>query len=333
MRKHSFTLNFAGENFYLETDSEVINQLVSEYFSKHLSVEDSYSARIEVLEKKIFSPLPSSARLMLRYFALKIFQSQGWSYFTDFLSYFLLEPKGKNAWGYIAPETLERHQGRFFTGIFLSFVFFELLRHLGIYFIHCAGLVSPQGRIYLFPGGSGQGKTTLSVYLIEQGFKYLSDDTIFLRENEQELYFYGFHKPCHLPKNLFSKFPTNIRFDYEDKERGKVEIDLEALFPKSRLDCARGEVVLVFPERKDQSHSDLKPLSKNQALVRLMEQSPFFYLNPSLAKRHLEVISRLVNSARIWAFESGPDWLQEPAILLQLLQRAEGGTEYESSTG
>jgi len=332
MRKHSFTLNFAEENFYLETDSEVINQLVSEYFSKHLSEEDSFSARIELLEKKIFSPLPSSARLMLRYFTLKIFQAGGWSYFTDFSSYLLVAPEGKNALGYISSETLKKDQGKFFTAIFLSFVIFELLRYQGVFFLHCAGLVSPKGKIYLFPASSRQGKSTITVYLIQQGFKCLSDDTIFICQKNQEFNFYGFHKPCHLPVNLFQKLSNAQKLSPQISREDKIEIDLEELFPQSKLPSAKGEVVLIFPELKNQPQSRLQPLSKTQALVKLMEQSPFFYLNSRLAKIHLKTLSELVNNSQLWLLENGSDWLEQPEILLELVEKAEQGWGYEAGT-
>ena len=333
MKEYLLGLEFAGNKLLLKTDSEQIKELVSEYFAHHLCEKNSFFAQLKLWEKKIFSPIPSRAKLMLRYFGLKIFQAGGWSYFTDFSSYFLVAPEGKNALGYISSETLKKDQGKFFTAIFLSFVIFELLRYQGVFFLHCAGLVSPKRKIYLFPAGSRQGKSTITVYLVQQGFKCLSDDTIFICQKNQELNFYGFHKPCHLPVNLFQKLSSSQKLSPQISGEDKIEIDLEELFPQSKLPSAKGEVVLIFPELKNQPQSRLQPLSKTQALVKLMEQSPFFYLNSRLAKIHIKTLSELVNNSQLWLLESSSDWLEQPEILLKLVEKAEQGWGYEAGTG
>jgi hypothetical protein len=58
---------------------------------------------------------------------------------------------------------------------------FKLLRPLGLYSLHAAGVVSTTGAGILMVGGSGSGKLTLALDLLGRGWGYLSDDAIMLR--------------------------------------------------------------------------------------------------------------------------------------------------------
>jgi hypothetical protein len=64
---------------------------------------------------------------------------------------------------------------------FLMLSLLWLLRQHGIYALHANGLVKESG--ILFVGGSGSGKSTSSLSLIRQGWSYLSDDVILLRNS------------------------------------------------------------------------------------------------------------------------------------------------------
>jgi len=66
-----------------------------------------------------------------------------------------------------------------------------LARELGVE-LHGAGVVTPDGRGWLFVGQSGAGKTTLSkLWRGEAGVRVLSDERIIVRREAGELWMYG----------------------------------------------------------------------------------------------------------------------------------------------
>ena len=53
-----------------------------------------------------------------------------------------------------------------------------LLRPLGLYGLHAAGVATPQGVNLLIVGPSGSGKSTMTIGMIRAGGRFLSDDAI-----------------------------------------------------------------------------------------------------------------------------------------------------------
>lgn len=316
--------DFAGVKIFIQSPSIRVLDFVDEYFAHHKAEFSQPDAQITLWEKKIFSPIPTTARLALRYFGLKIFFEQGWTYFTDFYSYLILNPEAREAFGYISSETIEEGLD-FFAGIVLTFLFYEILRHRKRFFLHSSAVISSENKIFLFPASSGQGKTTLTVYLLQNGYKFLSDDTIFILPNSDQLVFSGLKKPVHLPIELAQKFSNFdiIAQSPELKGLRKKIIDLEKIFPQAQIKKASGDYSIIFLEKTDKPKSYLEPISKAEALVKLLEQSPFVFINPALAQSHLKTFSKLVNSAKkLWQLKSARDWLENPILLKNLLERA-----------
>jgi len=321
-------LRFGDAGIWVRADSDQLVKPLQNYLSRHLVREHSCPARLELHWQKTLSPIPTHAGLVLRYFGLKVFFESGRTYFTDFRSYLTLEPDGKNAVGFISPETLEEGGRHFFTHIFFTIALFEMLRHQGIFFLHAAGLVSPEGKSLVFPASAGQGKSTLALYLIREGFKYLSDDTIFLSRSRGRVFISGFQKLSHLPEEIFSRFPELKLFKNAPRleSKGKRMVDLEKVFPDRRSPGSSAPGALVFLQKTEEGKSRLAPLSKHSAFQLLLDQSPFAYLNPALAQEHLNILRDFVASNSAWALASGSDWTKNPRLLTTLLAAALNGS-------
>lgn len=78
---------------------------------------------------------------------------------------------------------------------FWGFGLLKLLRPLGLYGLHAAGVVSPTGLGLLMVGESGCGKSTLAIQMIRQGWGYLSDDAVLLRLQPEGVEALAFRKP------------------------------------------------------------------------------------------------------------------------------------------
>jgi len=314
-----------GEGSVLvRSESEELLKPLRSYLRHHLSAVDSPRAEVDLRLKKVITPIPSHAPLALRYFGLKVFFLEGRTYFTDFRSYLTLEPDGKRAIGFISPETLVESGVYFFTHIFFCLALFEILRHQGFFFLHSAGLVSPAGKSYIFPASSGQGKSTLSVYLIRQGYKYLSDDTVFLARNAHGVKSLAFEKVSHLPEHLIKRFDELRSFKNAPRlePRGKKLVELERIYPALKAKEADASGAVIFLNKVDNGRSRLKPLSRAEAIYLLLCQNPFASVNPALAREHLDTFRDLLCANRVWVMDSGSDWISNPSILTRLLESA-----------
>jgi hypothetical protein len=317
-------LRFDQAGVLVRTDDERLSGPLREYLSRHLVKQCPAQAELSLKYKKILSPIPTHARPALRYYGLKAFMLNGRTYFTDFRSYLTLEPDGKKAEGFISPETIEESGMHFFTHVFFTIALFELLRHHGVFFLHSAGMVSPEGNSYIFPASAGQGKSTLVVYLLREGYKYLSDDTLFLANGAGKVRVTGFEKLSHLPEEVVERFEELKPFLNAPRLNGKGKklVDLDLAFPKQRLSRSTGEGAIVFLNKVDAADSALRPLSKLEAFHLLLGQSPFAYVNPALAQSHFDLFSEFLAENRVWALDSGRDWMENPKALTDLLERA-----------
>lgn len=79
------------------------------------------------------------------------------------------------------------HQPPLLRHQFWAFGVLKLLRALGLYGLHAAGLVARIGCGLLLVGDSGYGKSTLTIGLVRQGWGYLSDDAVLLRRVSEEI--------------------------------------------------------------------------------------------------------------------------------------------------
>jgi hypothetical protein len=73
-------------------------------------------------------------------------------------------------------------------------MYLKLLQN-NVLFMHAAG-VSSESNGYLFPAHGGTGKTTLSIALVNCGFRLLGDDLLFIAVDERKVYPYP--RPLHL---------------------------------------------------------------------------------------------------------------------------------------
>jgi hypothetical protein len=326
-RDGELRLRFGDGGICVRADSEQLLKPLKNYLHEHLVPEYECPATLQLHLRKTISPIPTHAALVLRYYGLKGFFEAGRTYFTDFRSYLTIQPDGKKALGFISPETLKESGLHFFTHIFFTIALFEMLRHQRIFFLHSAALVSPGGQSLIFPASAGQGKSTLTLYLIREGFGYLSDDTIFLSRAGGRVCMTGFQKLSHLPEEIFDSFTELKSFKNAPRleSRGKKMVSLEKVFPGRRIHENLSTGALFFLQKTKNRPSRLEPLDKIHAFQLLLDQSPFASINPGLAQEHMNILRDCVAANRTWLFKSGSDWLRNPRLLKTILAAALNG--------
>jgi hypothetical protein len=102
-------------------------------------------------------------------------------------------------WAYLNPHAQQielwppfnLQEERFFWHSFLVMTVAFYLSEQGYTPWHGAGLQDPQGRSWLFGGYSHGGKSTLTIGLLAAGWRYLSDDLLFLANQGEQVNAYG----------------------------------------------------------------------------------------------------------------------------------------------
>lgn len=219
-----------------------------------------------------------------------------------------------NFWDYPIAEQRE----------FFHKVFFLVLRRQNTHLLHANGVIAPtHGVGVLLIGGSGAGKTTLGLSLIQAGWHYVSDDTVMLHGYDTGLVnAYAFRQgfsctaqtASYWPK-LVAKTNTGIVLN-----RGKGWLDIQSLYPKSFVSACQPRL-LLFLRRTEQYHSRLISLDVTQTFTAMLDQP-----HAGILIEHTKVGSlmtcyqTLVRQSRGFYFDAGQDVLDRPDRITALLE-------------
>jgi hypothetical protein len=140
-----------------------------------------------------------------------------------------------------------------------------------------AGAAARQGRTILFPGGSGQGKSTLVTGLCDYGWTYLSDDVV----------------PLDLCTGKVYPFPQTPRVR-EDSKLGMLQDPIRELYKSFvNLDpervCREPTPVgaLIFPTYDLGAPTELQPCAPSTATLEMLRNSVNFLDHRGAAVRGL----------------------------------------------
>jgi len=163
-----------------------------------------------------------------------------------------------------------------------------VLRGRGLYHVHAAGLVAPDGRAWLLAGESGCGKSTLAYALMRAGWRVLGDDGVLLQRALDTLVAHAWRQPLQLSIELAEYFPElqsyRAAVDWSDP-RHRISITYRAM---QHAPIA----ALVFLARV--RHDAITPLPQTVALSRLVRQSSTVLLSDAHAAPHLAALRELV---------------------------------------
>jgi hypothetical protein len=209
----------------------------------------------------------------------------------------------------------------------------KLLRPLGLYGLHAAGMVSHPNCSLLLVGGSGSGKSTLTIGLVQQGWGYLSDDALLLRQQPEGVEALAFRQPFSIDAAVsaaYTGLPLGEAGEHPSGKR-KRRVDIQAVYAgQYRSRCRPG--VLLFPRIVAHPHSTLRPLDRLSALMFLLAQSgPHLFDRHTMAS-HLETLKELVQQTVRYELRAGRDLYQQPRRLVRLLADAEGEAPWPVSS-
>ena len=197
-----------------------------------------------------------------------------------------------------------------------------LLRQHGLYGLHASAVVK-EGMGCLIVGSSGSGKTTLAIGLVRQGWSYLSDDTVLVREAATGIEALALRRGFSYTPRTESCF-SELGASYADAgftKNGKRVANLDALFP-GRLTAQCHPRMLLFPEIVEHRHSQLVPLDESDALCSLIRESIVTNKDRASMAQQLEVLMTLVQQARSYRFLAGNDVFEDQLAVSQLICQA-----------
>ncbi|MBF0686353.1 MAG: hypothetical protein IR158_05470 [Cellulomonas sp.] len=137
--------------------------------------------------------------------------------------------------------------GVFLQAQVLEPVMYYKLLHSGVLFMHAAG-VTKDGEAIALPAYGGTGKTTLSIALLAQGFRFLGDDLLFVDTTSGIVHPYP--RPLHIfTYNVRSLVGARIPLRYRAAVYGKnaIRFVLERVLRTEFLISTRIHADEIFP--------------------------------------------------------------------------------------
>lgn len=190
------------------------------------------------------------------------------------------------------PDTLEH--------LLLEQVLPRVLAQQGGLMLHAGG-VAIDGRVALFIGESGRGKSTWSAVLQRQGHPVLSDDCVLVRDRGRSIRavptYPGLRLLPDMVERLYPNSPNLGRLaGYSDKRRLPVH---HAAMPPEGLEVAA--IYLLEGPAPEQANSTIETLSPSRSCIELTRNT--FKLDPTDLRRNTELLARTATVAqRVPAF-------------------------------
>ena len=272
--------------------------------------------------------IPRNCREVLRADGFLGFELGDDFYLTDGSSLFHLRPTKGEGYARLAPAFLSNSS--LAQANFWCFGLLKLLRPLGIYSLHAAGLAAGDGPGLLLVGPSGSGKSTLTIGLVREGWKYLSDDAVLLRHGSQgvearacrrSFYIDAARSRDYCDLSLGKKAP-------DSKGRQRRRVGINKAYPEQYVDRCVPRL-MIFPHITRQDRSTLMPIDRARALgVLLAESAPQLFDRSAMAG-HLELLKRLLQQTEIYELNAGTDLYREPATLISLIQEGQGERNWQ----
>jgi hypothetical protein len=274
--------------------------------------------------------VPAQARCVFRAEGFCGAELEDAFYLTDGASLLHLQPMQGQGTAHLAPTF--RALPRVVQDHFWAFGLLKLLRPLGFYSLHAAGVVPAHGQGILIIGASGSGKSTLALGLLRQGWGYLSDDAVLLREQPHGITALACRKHWYVDARTAARYADLPYGDEEPETHGgwKRRILLADAYPEQQVTACLPRM-LLFPRLVPSAPSAIRPLDRLSALQSLLAQSGPQLFDRRTMTAHLEVLKRLVQQAACYALHAGCDLYEQPGLLGHLLAQATGEAQWLAS--
>lgn len=195
-------------------------------------------------------------------------------------------------------------------------------RRCRLFLLHSAGVVMPgQDKTLLIAGESGSGKSTLTLQLAKAGWKFLSDDSVFLISRPQGIETRGLRKGFALTAHTMAAAQFETALASATPVAGKRRISPDQLFPHGQLKSAFAGAI-IFPAVTQGPGSRIVPLDPSQTMHRLMRLSPWACYDKPTATANLKVFEALARNVPAFDLFAGKDLLGNSDLTVSTVSRA-----------
>lgn len=204
----------------------------------------------------------------------------------------------------------------------LNYAISTALRRCDVYELHSGAVVEPQTkRGVLFVGASGSGKSTLTLQLVANGWRFLTDDVLSLKESRGAVRAYPLRRAFTVARSTVevSGSRARERFANADWSDGSKKAFIpHDVFPEAfSPDCEPHSI--FFPTITGEDHSVVKALTPGDAMIQLIKLCPWSCYDPVTSTRHLNVLSSLARQCNGFKLVAGTDLLRDPARASELV--------------
>ncbi len=204
--------------------------------------------------------------------------------------------------------------GHHFAHVLLLVSLVLALRWRGLFHLHAGALVTPGGRGVLIAGGTGAGKSTLTLALLEAGCSYLGDDAVFLATAPGALTVLGLPRPFHVAPRTADAFPRIAPLLGSRLPAGqKRRLDPRAAWPGRERSSMGLPSAILLPSVVGGPTTSAEPLPSAEALGALIESSAYVVVGEfPRGREHLRVLRQIADAAAATRIGLGLDLLERP---------------------
>ena len=304
-------------------DAEAVGaqlQMLSAYFGLEAcpAGPPDCDLRLTFLTQSPLLSIPTHACCVAEQHGLQVWQTDSQVYLRDGACVVRLDPASRTGLGTLPPPDGQAPPVLRMDLLLHSVLL--LLRYQGFYPEHAA-CVAYDGGGCLLVGDSGSGKSTLTLGLVQAGWQYLADDAILLRDGRDGIEAMPLRRELCLTPEATRAFPDTAGHWQPGPwpDDLKQRLNVQTLYPAQVRSTAVPHL-LLFPTIVSAPQSRLIPVSKAEALLRLIQQSALVTVEPQMAPSHLDSLARLVRQTHHYQLLAGQDLARDPRRIAQLLE-------------